>query len=110
MNTLFVYCICESIEQAKMIAKEVISKRFAACANILPKMTSIYWWEDSIEQSEEVVLIFKTREDLFESINSLVLSLHSYTTPCLISLPIISGNPSYLEWIFTETSSPTKSH
>lgn len=109
MNTIFAYCTCESSEQAKLIAREVISKRLAACANILPKMTSLYWWENAIQQSEEVVLIFKTREDLFDQLNKLVLSLHSYKTPCLISLQIVSGNPSYLEWILTETSSHSKS-
>ncbi|NCP84644.1 MAG: divalent-cation tolerance protein CutA [Bacteroidetes bacterium] len=110
MNTIFVYCTCVNFNEAKLIAKEVLIKRLAACANLLPKMTSLYWWENSIEEAEEVVLIFKTREDLLEQLNKLVLSLHSYKTPCLISLPIVSGNPAYLNWIHAETSTSEKDY
>jgi periplasmic divalent cation tolerance protein len=103
MDTFFVYCTCESLEQAKMIAKEVVSQRLAACANILPKMISFYWWKDSIVEENEVVLVFKTKRGLFESLTTLIKQLHSYEIPCVIGLPILAGNPEYLQWIENET-------
>lgn len=99
----FVYCTCESTEQARLIGKIIVQERLAACANILPSMISLYWWEGQIQEDQETVLVFKTTFELLESLAQRVKELHSYSIPCIIALPIVSGNPDYLEWIRKET-------
>ena len=62
-------------------------------------MTSIYEWEDQLEVTEEVILIAKTNEYLFQEIISHVKKIHSYTVPCILSIPIQNGNEEYMKWL-----------
>ena len=64
MNTSFIYITAGSNEEAGTIAKELVSKRLAACANIFENVRSLYWWEGKIQEDKEVVLIAKTKESL----------------------------------------------
>lgn len=102
-DVILVYCTCKDLDEAKLIAKKCVENRLAACANILPTMLSIYWWESKLEESTEVVLLFKTKTELFTSLKEKILALHSYQVPCVISLPILNGNLPYLDWISSET-------
>ena len=103
MQAIFVYVTCKDRQEATTIGKAVVEARLAACANILDGMASIYWWEGRLETSNEAVLIFKTSENLLDSLTSKVKSLHSYSVPCVVGLPILGGNPDYLAWIAKET-------
>ncbi len=85
------------------LARGLVEARLAACANILGEIRSIYWWQGKIEEGCEVALIAKTRADLVEECIAKVKELHSYSCPCVITLPIMEGNPTYLEWLGTET-------
>lgn len=99
----WMYVTCESVEQAKKIGKAVVERRLAACANILPGMETIYWWNGKLEEGQESVLIFKTTTDLVEQLTEAVKEIHSYEVPCIIALPVQAGNPDYLRWIEQET-------
>ena len=103
MKTSFIYITVGSIEEAGAIAKELVSKRLAACANIIDSMNSIYWWDGKIQEDKEVVLIAKTKESLVPALIEKTKSLHSYDCPCIVSLPITDGNKPFLEWIVEET-------
>ena len=89
---------------ARAIAESVVGQRLAACANILPGMQSIYWWNGAVESARESILILKTRQDLVDSLSDAIKSMHPYECPCIVALPIIGGNESFLEWILSETS------
>ena len=89
--------------EAKMIGQAVVEARLAACANIIDKMGSIYWWQGKMEEGAEAVLILKTKEKLVPELIDKVRSLHSYDCPCIVSLPIIDGNKPYLDWLQNET-------
>ena len=92
-----------SYEEGRKIAEALIAQKKAACVNIVPKVDSIFTWKGKIEESEESMLIVKTRAKLFPDVVTLVKWLHSYEVPEIIALPIIEGNPDYLEWIDKET-------
>lgn len=102
-DVILVYCTCKDLDEARRIAEICVENRLAACANLLPTMHSIYWWDSKLEESNEVVLLFKTKTELFSSLKDKILALHSYKVPCIISLPILDGNSSYLDWISSET-------
>ena len=103
MSAYFVYITASDKTEALKIGRTLVEERLAACANVIDNMTSVYWWEGKIENSAEVVLIAKTKQELVESVISRVKELHSYSCPCIVSWPINAGNPDYLRWIEEET-------
>ncbi len=99
MDYTFVYITAPTREEAEKIGRVLVNERLAACVNIIPGMRSIYHWQGKVEQAQEVVVIAKTRAALFEKLAKRVRDLHSYTCPCIISLPISAGEPTFLNWI-----------
>ena len=99
MEHSVVYITCRDSGEAERIGKALVGKRLAACANIIPGMRSIFWWKGKLNKEEESILLLKTRESLVKRITEEVKKIHSYSNPCIISLPISQGSPEYLEWI-----------
>jgi periplasmic divalent cation tolerance protein len=88
-----------SRDEANTIASELVSRRLAACVNILGPISSVYQWLGEVEHSEEFLLLIKSTEAQFIPIQAAVRELHSYKVPELISFTIESGFESYLDWI-----------
>ncbi len=101
-NTL-IYVTASSRDEALRIGRAAVEARLAACANVLGDISSLYWWEGAVQEDAEVALILKTREELVPALTEKVLELHSYSCPCVVSLPIGAGNPDFLKWIGDET-------
>ena len=99
----WLYMTAGSVEEAKNIGKILVGQNLAACVNLLENMTSIYNWEDKMEESQEVIMIAKTRKTLMPKLIEKVNSLHSYDCPCILELPIQGGNPDFLSWIKSQT-------
>ena len=89
-------------EEAHKIADRLLTQRKAACVNIVPAVSSVYWWQGKLESDQESLLIIKTRAGLLDEIVSLVKEIHSYDVPEIIALPIVGGNQDYLDWIGKE--------
>ncbi len=98
---ILVYIVCSNKAEAKKIGRVLIEKRLAGCVNMFP-VEAIYWWQKKITEEKEVVLIVKTFEKNFKKIEKLVKKLHSYTTPCIFSIPIEKVNKNYLNWLKKE--------
>lgn len=99
----FIYITAASRDEALKIGRALVGERLAACANALPGAHSIYRWQGRVEEAEECVLVAKTRAGLVDRLIVRVKSLHSYTCPGIVALPILEGNPDYLAWIAAET-------
>lgn len=104
MQAMWVYVTASSRQEALSIGRAVVGERLAACANVLDGMTSIYWWERSLQEEGEASLILKTRSDLIDRLTARIRELHSYACPCVVAMPISAGNPAYLDWIVQETA------
>lgn len=98
------YITAGSRDEAKKIGRALVEARLAACANVIDGMESVYWWQGKLTEDREAVLIVKTRADLVAAVTDRVKALHSYTVPCVVALPILDGNPDYLDWIGQETA------
>ena len=99
MEARFIYITCKDTSEARTIGKVLVENRLAACANILPGMSSIYSWKGEIVEDEEVVLIAKSTAKQVEALTEKVKELHSYEVPCVVALEIDGGNQDYLQWI-----------
>ena len=89
-------------EEAQRIAEVLLKQRKAACVNIMPRVSSLFWWQDKIDSAQESLLIAKTKASQLNELVRLVKEIHSYDIPEIIALPIIGGNQDYLEWIGKE--------
>jgi periplasmic divalent cation tolerance protein len=90
-------------EEAQLISRVLLEQRKAACVNIVPKVSSLFWWQGNIEQAEENLLVVKTRAELLDEIIKLVKEVHSNDVPEITALPIVGGSQDYLEWVGEET-------
>ena len=99
-----VFTTVEKREDAERIASTVVKKRVAACAQIVGPIRSTYWWKGQVEEAEEWLLMMKTRQDLFSTLEKEIKAVHPYEVPEIISLPIVAGSAAYLKWIDEETS------
>lgn len=99
MKAIVVYITAPNEDEAARIAKAIVEERLAGCVNIVKGIRSIYSWQGKIEDESEVLMIVKTREELFESLSRRVKELHSYTVPEIIAIPIIDGSGDYLNWL-----------
>ena len=86
-------------ETAREISNELITKKLAACANILPAVESIYRWKDQIESGNETLVLFKLSEDRQSAFQEKLRSLHPYEVPEIIFVPVSTGLPEYLRWV-----------
>ena len=91
-------------EESQLIARVLLEQRKAACVNIIPEVTSLFWWEKNINRDKESLLIVKTKVKLLDEVIRLVKEIHSYDVPEIIALPILSGNNDYLEWVDNEVA------
>jgi periplasmic divalent cation tolerance protein len=93
-----------SEEEANRIARHLVERRAAACVNIVPQITSIYRWKESVEEAREWLLIVKTTAAAFGEVRDAIAELHSYEVPECVCLTIEDGSSEYLDWIVESVS------
>jgi periplasmic divalent cation tolerance protein len=96
---LVVLVTAGSEEEAHLIAETLVNRMLAACANIVPAITSIYRWQGQVQQDQEWLLVIKTRRDVLDELIRQVQSLHSYDLPEIIALPLVGGGVDYMQWL-----------
>lgn len=84
---------------ARRLARAALLARLAACANLVPKIESHYWWRGKLEAGAEVLIIFKTTRRQIANLEKLILAGHPYDTPEFVALPLDSGSDHYLAWL-----------
>ena len=93
-------------EEAKIIARNLVEDSLAACVGMIPQK-SIYSWKGNIVEDTEVLLIIKSRTDLFNPLKDVVLKTHSYEVPEIIRINIEEGHQPYLQWIEETVKTPS---
>ena len=92
------------LKTARALARAALQARLIACANLIPKIESHYWWRGKIESGTEVLLVLKTQKSKLAALEKLVLARHPYDTPEFIVLPLSAGNKKYLTWLKSNCS------
>ena len=94
-----------SEQVGEQIATALLEDNLAACVNMVAPIRSLYTWEGVINDDEEMLLIVKSRADLFESrLVPAVQAAHPYDVPEIIAIPILMGSKNYLDWIDESTT------
>lgn len=94
-----VYVTFPDREEALRVARTVIDERLAACANLRGEGTSVYVWNGEVQESQEWVVLFKTRAGCLDALKTRVIALHSYDTPCVVAWDLSDGHTAFFEWI-----------
>ncbi len=100
-----VYVTAPGEKEAMEIAGHCVSEKLAACANLLNPVRSLYWWDGKVQDDQEVLIMMKTRLELFDKLQAAVTEKHPYDVPEIIAIPIAGGNKPYLDWIDENTGS-----
>ena len=98
-DKIVVFVAVGNSSDAALLAKSLVEKRLAACANLVPGISSWYWWEGKVNEDQEVLLMMKTSRDKFAALEKEVLRLHSYAVPEIVAIQIVEGSKNYLNWI-----------
>lgn len=100
---LLVYITARDLDQARLIARTLVTEKLAACANIIPAVNSLYFWEGTLCDDSEAAIVCKTRQELLDRLVKRTKALHTYAVPCIVALPIVGGNSAFLDWVRGET-------
>lgn len=103
MNVARKFCVvlitAPNLKLARKLARGALREKLVACANLVPRIESHYWWKDKIESSTEVLIVFKTTKAHLAAFEKFILANHPYDTPEFVILPITGGTERYLAWI-----------
>jgi periplasmic divalent cation tolerance protein len=98
-----VFVTAPDLKTARKLARGALMARLVACANLVPRIESHYWWQGKLEKSAEVLIIFKTAARKLEKLEQFVLENHPYDTPEIVALSMASSTRRYLQWLSGET-------
>ena len=103
METLLVLTNVPDQASAKQLAADLVSKKLAACVNILAPCQSVYRWEGKVEHTTEVTMLIKTVAARYAELEQAICTAHPYDVPEIIAIPLTYGLPAYLKWVAAET-------
>lgn len=87
------------LKTARLLARTALQANLIACANLVLRVESHYWWRGKLESGTEVLLVLKTQRTKLAALEKCVLALHPYDTPEFLVLPLRAGNRRYLDWL-----------
>jgi periplasmic divalent cation tolerance protein len=98
-QTVVIFVTTSSPAEARKIGRALVEEKLVACANIIPQIRSIYRWQNKVHDEPEALMVLKTRSGRIQKIIKKVQSLHSYSVPEIIAVPVVAGSKEYLSWI-----------
>ena len=91
-------------ETAESLARTLVDERLAACANLVPGVTSVYRWEGEVQRDAEVLVVLKTTRDGLAGLEARAVELHPYDVPEVLALPVVGGHAPYAAWVAGEVA------
>lgn len=103
-DPVIVLITASSGDEAAKIGRVLVDEHLAACVNVISPIRSFFFWEGKTQDAQETLLVCKSRRSLMEKLVPRVKSLHSYSVPEIVALPIIAGSGEYLAWVEENTA------
>lgn len=94
-------------QEAERLARLIVGEKLAACVQILPKITSVYFWEGKVQTESEHLLLIKTLEEKFDALSSFIRQHHSYEVPEIVAIDAGKVSEDYLKWLQGYLSEPS---
>lgn len=107
MDALLVLTNLPDADSAHALAAALVEQRLAACVNILAPCRSVFRWEGKVEDASEVPLLIKTTKARYPDLEAAIRARHPYELPEIVAVPLTHGLPAYLDWVASETTSPS---
>ena len=102
-----VLCTFPNAEVARQVATALVTRRLAACVNLVPGVESVYHWQGAVETAAEVLAVIKTTRAAYPALEAELLDRHPYEVPEVLALPVTAGAAKYLAWMAGEVASPS---
>jgi periplasmic divalent cation tolerance protein len=99
-----VFCAFPDPETAGRIAREAVEQQYAACANLVASVKSIYRWRGQVEQADETLVVYKTAATRYPDLEAFLLRSHPYEVPEIIALSLSAGSAAYVRWVIDNSS------
>ena len=96
---LVVFTTTPDVSEAEALAYKIVEEKLAACVQILPKMTSVYFWEGKTQSQPEHLLLIKTLEEKFDDLSAFIRKNHSYEVPEIVAIAAEKVSEDYLRWL-----------
>ncbi|MES2489407.1 MAG: divalent-cation tolerance protein CutA [Pseudomonadota bacterium] len=100
-TTIHLVLVTCPVEAASALAETLVTERVAACVNIVPKITSVYRWQDQVKRDDEALLIIKSPAENFERLKQVILANHPYELPEIVAVNPTEGHAPYLDWVLS---------
>lgn len=103
-EAIVIFTTARSIDEARKIGQVLVEEGLVACCNIIQPIESIFKWQGKLCVEYEVLMLTKTCEDKFNTVEKRIKQLHSYEVPEIIAVPITGASKPYVDWVIKETS------
>ena len=103
MKLLAVYTTVASVDAARRMARTLVERKLAACAQI-GAIESFYAWQGRLANDPEVRILFKTTEARVADVEAAIRELHDYELPAIHAVALEHVDPAYGRWIEEESS------
>jgi periplasmic divalent cation tolerance protein len=84
---------------AEGLADAIVRAKLAACVQVLPPMTSFYWWADDMQKEKEHLLLIKTLPEKYDELEAFIKANHSYDVPEIVAIDSERVFEAYLAWM-----------
>ena len=99
MPVSIVFTTVSSLDEAETLAAKIVEQRLAACVQIVPAVTSVYFWEGEVRREEERMLLIKTLAEKFDALEAFIQANHSYGLPEIVGVEAEHISKPYLDWL-----------
>jgi periplasmic divalent cation tolerance protein len=96
---LLVLCTFPDADTAASVTRTLVEEKLVACGNIIPGVRSIYFWEGKMEDTSEVLVLFKTASSAYARLEKRLLKLHSYDMPEILAFEAGGAAKAYAAWV-----------
>jgi periplasmic divalent cation tolerance protein len=103
-NAVRIVLVTAPPKLAESLARQLLKDRLIACANLVPRVTSLYWWQGKIQRDEEVLLVMKTHQRHLKRLHARVRELHSYDVPEFLVVSVTAADGVYAAWVSDSVS------
>jgi periplasmic divalent cation tolerance protein len=92
---------------ARSLAEALVTEGLAACVAVIPSIESVYAWEGVLQHDREQQVVIKTTRERVDALWTALRERHPYEVPEFVVLPVVDGNPSYLDWVARSARPPS---